>query len=65
MPGISILNLGESHMLVSDDDGYTVTVNPLAYINTVLKRDDSSDSLKNLMRALYLYYEAAVAYQNG
>ena len=43
--------------------GYTVTYSPMSYIYTVLSSERASDSLKNVVRALYLYNQAVNAYQ--
>ena len=43
--------------------GYTVTYSPMSYIYAVLSSEKASDSLKNVVRALYLYNQAVNAYQ--
>lgn len=44
--------------------GYTVSYSPMSYAYAVLSSDKASDSLKNVVRALFLYNQAANAYQN-
>ena len=39
-----------------------VSYNPMAYIQRVYHKDTTADLLKKLMKALYGYYEAAIAY---
>ncbi|MCM1315831.1 MAG: terpene cyclase/mutase family protein [Muribaculaceae bacterium] len=43
--------------------GYTVTYSPMSYAYAVLSSENASDSLKNVVRALYLYNQAANAYK--
>ncbi|MDE5936854.1 MAG: hypothetical protein K2G83_05560, partial [Ruminococcus sp.] len=43
--------------------GYTVSYSPMSYAHAVLSSDNASDSLKNVVRALFLYNQAANAYQ--
>ena len=43
-------------------DGMTITYNPLSYAYIALSRDDIDENLKSVMRAMYLYYEAAQDY---
>ncbi len=45
-------------------NGITISYSPLSYAYEVLKSETTSDSLKNLVKAMYLYYEAAYAYAN-
>ncbi|MBR5565017.1 MAG: discoidin domain-containing protein [Roseburia sp.] len=45
-------------------DGITITYNPLTYAYIALSRDDVDENLKSVMRAMYLYYEAAQEYAN-
>lgn len=44
--------------------GYTIKYSPMTYVYTVLNSDSASDSLKNTVKALYLYGQAALAYAN-
>lgn len=43
--------------------GYSVSYSPMSYAYAVLSSDKASDSLKNVVRALFLYNQAANAYQ--
>lgn len=43
--------------------GFTISYSPLSYAYTVLKSDSTDESLKNLVKALYLYEQAAEAYK--
>lgn len=43
--------------------GYTVTYCPMSYAYAVLSSDKANDSLKNVVKALYLYNQAANAYK--
>lgn len=42
--------------------GYTITYSPMSYAFAVMSSDKASDSLKNVVRALYLYNQSANAY---
>lgn len=43
---------------------YTISYSPLSYAYAALNSDSTSDNLKNLVKALYLYNNAAIAYMN-
>ncbi|MBR5565556.1 MAG: glycoside hydrolase N-terminal domain-containing protein [Roseburia sp.] len=58
--GIPAHKLGDE--LVMTVDGMTITYNPLSYAYIALSRDDVDENLKSVMRAMYLYYEAAQDY---
>jgi len=45
-------------------DGIIITYSPLSYAYQVLNSESAEDSLKNLMKAMYLYHQAAKAYVN-
>ena len=60
--GISADKLGTAQSVTVD--GYTVSYSPLSYAYAVLKSDSTDESLKNLVKALYLYEQAAEAYKN-
>ncbi len=65
--GIAADNLDNDYVVTVDDgkDVLTVTYNPMTYCYNVLKSDNSdkvTDDLKNVVRALYLYNQAANAY---
>ncbi len=64
--GIAAANMGTQDACKVDD--LTVNYSPMTYVVTVLANNaqelvDDTD-LQNLMKALYLYYEAVVAYNN-
>ena len=42
-----------------------ITYSPLSYAYIALSRDDVDENLKSVMRAMYLYYEAAQAYKDA
>ena len=58
--GIPAHKLGEE--IVTEVGGMEITYNPLSYAYIALTREDIDDNLKNLMHAMYLYYQAAQAY---
>ena len=43
-------------------DNIVITYNPLSYAYVALSRDGVDENLRNVMRAMYLYYEAASEY---
>ena len=59
--GINIKDIGEyitvNVKLSGDDNSYSVKYNPLNYCYSVVN-SDSPDSLKNVVKALYLFYTA-------
>ena len=60
--GISADKLGTAQSIAVD--GYNVSYSPLSYAYAVLNSDSADESLKNLVKALYLYEQAAEAYKN-
>ena len=61
--GIPAHKLGEE--IVTEVGGMEITYNPLSYAYIVLTREDIDDNLKNLMHAMYLYHQAAQAYNEA
>ena len=59
--GISADKLGMAQNVTVG--GFTISYSPLSYAYTVLKSDSTDESLKNLVKALYLYEQAAEAYK--
>ena len=45
--------------------GYTLSYDPMCYVRAVLTSQKSTDSLKLVAKALYLYRQAAEAYQQA
>lgn len=45
--------------------GYTLSYDPMCYVRAVLTSQKSTDSLKLVAKALYLYHQAAEAYQQA
>ena len=45
--------------------GYTLSYDPMCYVRAVLTSQKSTDSLKLVAKALYLYHRAAEAYQQA
>ena len=43
---------------------YTISYSPLSYAYAALNSDSANDSLKNLVKALYIYNQNALAYKN-
>lgn len=65
--GIAANNLDKDYVVTVNDGTNTLTViyNPMTYCYNVLKSDNSAtvtDNLKNVVRALYLYNQAANTY---
>ncbi|MDE6664721.1 MAG: hypothetical protein K2K14_00810 [Ruminococcus sp.] len=60
--GISAANLGTPQTTTIGD--WSISYSPMSYAYDVLNSDTASDNLKNLVKALYLYNQAAEAYQN-
>ena len=58
--GIPAHKLGDK--IVTTIGDIVIDYNPLSYAYTALNRDDVKDELKSVMRAMYLYYEAAQEY---
>ena len=61
--GIPAHNLGKE--IVTEVEGMTITYNPLSYAYIALSREGIDENLKSVMRAMYLYYEAAQAYKDA
>ena len=59
---ISAANLGTPQTTTIGD--WSISYSPMSYAYDVLNSDTASDNLKNLVKALYLYNQAAEAYQN-
>lgn len=55
-------SLGTAHDISVGE--YTISYSPLSYAYAALNSDSTSDNLKNLVKALYLYNNAAIAYMN-
>ncbi|MDE6520899.1 MAG: hypothetical protein K2K91_10685 [Ruminococcus sp.] len=62
IPNISASNLGTPQTTKIGD--YIMSYSPMSYAYDVLNSDTASDNLKNLVKVLYLYNQAAEAYQN-
>ena len=62
--GIPAHKLGEDITITVNTTAgeFTITYNPLSYAYIALSRDDVSENLRNLMRAMYLYYDVAQKY---
>lgn len=60
--GISAANLGTPQTTTIGE--WSISYSPMSYAYDVLNSDTASDNLKNLVKALYLYNQAAEAYQN-
>lgn len=45
-------------------DDWSISYSPMSYVYSVLNSDYADENLKNLCKALYLYEQAAEAYQN-
>ena len=58
--GIPAHELGKE--IVTEVEDMQITYNPLSYAYIALSRDDVDENLKSVMRAMYLYYEAAQDY---
>ncbi|MBR5565015.1 MAG: beta-N-acetylglucosaminidase domain-containing protein [Roseburia sp.] len=60
--GIPAHKLGaDMEMTVS---GIKITYNPLSYVYIALTREGVDENLRNVMRAMYLYYQEAQAYKD-
>lgn len=59
--GISAENLDETY--TSAIGNYLISYSPMSYAYAVLRSDSASDSLKNVVKALYLYNQSADAYK--
>lgn len=46
-------------------NGMVITYSPLSYAYKVLSSETTDESLRNLVKAMYLYNQAAVAYKNA
>lgn len=65
--GIPAHKLGEkvqTTIVLSNAEHLTIAYGPLSYAYRTLNLADIDESLKSLMRAMYLYYEAAWNYKN-
>ncbi|MBE6862417.1 MAG: hypothetical protein E7497_05915 [Ruminococcus sp.] len=51
--------------ITTELDGISISYSPLSYAYKALSSETTSDSLKNLAKAMYIYYQAADAYVNG
>ncbi len=49
----------------TDVNGMIIIYSPLSYAYKVLSSETTDESLKNLVKAMYLYNQAAVAYKNA
>ena len=60
--GITIKKLAENVMVTATVDAadYEVTLSPMYYVKDMLSKNETEESLVNLLRALYTYYKAAV-----
>ena len=58
--GIQAKNIGD--MITLNVNGVTVEYSPLNYCRNVLENGNQPDSLKNVVKALYLYWQAAAVY---
>lgn len=58
--GIAAHQLGRE--TVTKTDGIEITYNPLSYAYQVLSQDSVNENLENVVRAMYLYYQAAQEY---
>lgn len=58
---ISAGKLGTAQNIAVGD--YTISYSPMSYAYSVLNNDSTDESLKDLVKALYLYKQAAEAYQ--
>lgn len=63
IPNISAGQLGTAK--VTTIGNWSISYSPMSYAYDVLNSNTASDNLKNLIKALYLYNQAAEAYQNG
>ena len=61
--GIPAHELGKK--IVTKVGDMEITYNPLSYAYIALSRDGVDENLKSVMRAMYLYYEAAQAYKDA
>ena len=59
--GIPAHKLGDTTFVTEVGD-ITIKYNPLSYAYIALSRDDVDEDLRSVMRAMYLYYEAAQKY---
>lgn len=54
---IGVGNLGKAHT-ITFGDGYTVSLDALSYVRSVLRDGDADQALRDLVKALYAYYAA-------
>ena len=47
-----------------DDTVYTIKTSPLCYVSKVLEGEETSEEMKNLVKALYLYNQKANEFFN-
>lgn len=69
IPGIQATELGDVYTItITEKEGGAVfastTCGAFSYVKKVLEDSSQSNELQNLMKALYLYYEAALEYAN-
>ena len=65
LEGISADLLGtkiETTVKITEDESITISYSPLSYAYIALTRDGVDEKLKNVMHAMYLYYQAAQNY---
>ena len=60
---ISSLKLNKANQTTIGE--YTISYSPLSYAYAVVNNENATDSLKALVKALYLYNQASVAYNGG
>ena len=60
-PGIPAHKLGDT-TFVTEIEGITIQYNPLSYAYLVLGQNNIDEELKSVVRAMYLYYDAAQKY---
>ena len=63
IPNISAGQLGTAK--VTTIDNWSISYSPMSYVYSVLNSDSADKNLVNLCKALYLYQQAAEAYQNN
>ena len=63
LEGIPAHKLGTE--IVTKVGDMEITYSPLSYAYIALSRDGVNENLRSVMRAMYLYYEAAQAYRDA
>ena len=63
--GIPAHELGEMFDTIVEvgDEEFVISYSPLSYAYRVLNSTDADEKLQNVMRAMYLYYDATQAYK--